>query len=148
MTDSPAHSPHSMPCCDLYPDCLHVVQASHKVPDEPIQRANGEPHTARQPDFNVVYYGIHDALRELGDSLADAGDGPGLDTPHVVSGLWDASSALSRIYEQLEALDLEVRSLCACIITLTHESPNPGAAEVVAHARRTLASFPASRRDG
>jgi hypothetical protein len=56
------------------------------------------------PDWVTVYYGIHDALRELGDPLNDAGDGPGLDQAHVIAGLWDASSALSRLFEQLEAM--------------------------------------------
>lgn len=51
-------------------------------------------------DVLTIYYGIHDALRELGDDLHDAGDGAGLDRAHVIAGLWDASSALSRLAEK------------------------------------------------
>lgn len=55
------------------------------------------------PEVLTIYYGIHDALRELGDPEHDAGDGENLGTEHTISGLWDASSALSRLVEQLEA---------------------------------------------
>ena len=58
-------------------------------------------------DVLTIYYGIHDALRELGDDLHDAGDGPGLDTPHVTSGLWDASRALTSLFEQLATAETE-----------------------------------------
>lgn len=51
-------------------------------------------------DVLSVYYGIQDALRYLGDPDHDAGDGPELPIEYVISGLWDAASAFSRLLEQ------------------------------------------------
>lgn len=59
-------------------------------------------------DVLAIYYGIHDALRELGDADADVGETPTPPREAVISGLWDASSGLSRLIEQYE--DLAVRA--------------------------------------